>query len=200
MDEAIPEAARLITECLGRGGKLMVCGNGGSAADAQHFVAELVGRFILQERKGLAALALTADTAFLTAWSNDVGYDQIFARQVEALGQPGDLLIGISTSGRSRNVVEAFKRAEELNIKRLALVGTDGGDMLALSDVALLVPAWNTQRIQEIQILALHLLCELVEKHINDGELETVLAIEKSNGHSMTYSRLFSLNDPRSER
>jgi phosphoheptose isomerase len=198
----ILEAARMIVDCLEHGGKLLVCGNGGSAADAQHFVAELVGRFLLGERRGLPALALTADSAFLTAWSNDVGYEQIFARQVDALGQPGDLLIGISTSGRSRNVIEAFKLAGQRNIKRLALLGGEGGDLLPLADLALLVPAWNTARIQEVQIVALHLLCELVEKHIGGTSIPSGLAIgghavQKSNGNSMAYSRLFSVNNPR---
>ena len=202
LHQPILEAARLITDCLDQGGKLLACGNGGSAADAQHFSAELVGRFIADERRGLPVLALTADSAFLTAWSNDVGYDQVFARQVEAFGQPGDLLIGISTSGKSRNLIEAFKVARETNMKCLALLGRDGGDLLSLADLALLVPAWNTARIQEVQILTLHLLCELVEKHIVSTQLQSALAIEqdaleKNQANSMTFSRLFSLHDHR---
>ncbi len=119
----------------------------------------------------MPVLSLTADTAFLTAWSNDVSYEDIFARQVEALGKPGDVLVGISTSGRSRNIVEASSLARQKDVKCLALLGGDGGDLLPLSDAALVVPAWSTPRIQEVQILILHLLCELVEKNINPDPL-----------------------------
>ncbi|MFT3894218.1 MAG: glycosyltransferase [Anaerolineales bacterium] len=191
MNESILEAGSLITECLAGGGKLMVCGNGGSAADAQHFSAELVGRFISDERKGLPVIALTADSAFLTAWSNDIGYDQIFSRQVEALGQAGDLLIGISTSGNSQNVIEAFKTARSMNISSLALLGKDGGEMLSLADVSILVPSENTQRIQEVQILALHLICELVEMNIENSRVETAIRIDgKLGDRSVTVPHL----------
>lgn len=191
LSESILQGARLMTGCLEQGGKLMVCGNGGSAADAQHFSAELVGRFISEGRKGLPVVALTADTVFLTAWSNDVSYDQVFSRQVEALGQPGDLLVGISTSGRSKNIIEAFRLAQGMNIKCLALLGRDGGDMLALADVSILVPSESTQRIQEVQILALHLLCELVERRIESEQRETPIAIGhkiKSNSWDVKHS------------
>ncbi len=161
---AILQAAQAIFTCLVQGGKVLVCGNGGSAADAQHFVAELVGRFRCPNRAGLAALALTADTAFLTAWANDVGFDYVFSRQVETFASRGDLLIGISTSGRSRNVVEAFKTARSQQLKCIALLGGDGGELLSLADVAVVVPASDTQRIQEVQIFVLHVLCELVEE------------------------------------
>jgi phosphoheptose isomerase len=168
LEKGLSQASELVISCLARGGKLMVCGNGGSAADAQHFSAELVGRFTSMERRGLPVIALTADSAFLTAWSNDVGYERVFSRQLEALGRPGDLLIGISTSGRSRNLLEAFTTAREMEIDTLAILGGDGGDLISLSGLALVVPSWNTQRIQEVQILALHLLCELVERHIDN--------------------------------
>jgi phosphoheptose isomerase len=198
LDKSITEAAGLVIDCLERGGKVMVCGNGGSAADAQHFAAELVGRFMSQNRRGLSVLALTSDSVFLTAWSNDVGYEKIFTRQIEALGRPGDLLIGISTSGRSKNLIEAFRAAREMNIQCLSLLGGSGGDLLALSDAALVVPSWNAQRIQEVQILILHLLCELVEKHINNEQLfESEILVhalqgegtplEKRNGKSINY-------------
>ncbi len=205
LQEEILEAAKLITDCLDQGGKLLVCGNGGSAADAQHFAAELVGRFLSTERKGLPVLALTAETAFLTAWSNDVGYDQIFARQIEALGQPGDLLIGISTSGRSKNVIQAFKIAQEMNIKRLALLGMDGGDLLSLADLVLLIPAWDTPRIQEVQILVLHLLCEIVEKYVTNNAVQSPLtikqnAVEEDVANSVTLSPLFSFNEHKSHK
>ncbi|MGE5249353.1 MAG: glycosyltransferase [Bacteroidota bacterium] len=168
LEKGIVEAADLLISCLARGNKVMVCGNGGSAADAQHFAAELVGRFVAGDRGGLPVLALTADTAFLTAWSNDVGYEKVFSRQIEALGRPGDLVIGISTSGRSRNLVEAFTAARQMGIESLALLGGDGGDVASLSSEALVVPGWNTQRIQETHILILHLLCELVERHVTN--------------------------------
>ncbi len=159
-------AAEAISECLQQGGKLLVCGNGGSAADAQHFAGELVGRFERPNRRALPALALTADTAVLTAWANDVGYDKVFARQVEAFGHPGDILIGISTSGRSRNVVEAFEAAARLGLERIAILGGDGGDLISVSDIAMVVPSSRTARIQEVHLVILHLLCQLVEAQL----------------------------------
>src|SRR5215213_416563 len=189
LEKPILEAARLMTTCLGQDGKLMVCGNGGSAADAQHLAAELVGRFTSEERRGLPVLALTAESAFLTAWANDVGYDQVFARQVEAFGKPGDLLIGISTSGRSNNVIEAFSLARQMNIQCLALLGGDGGDLLPLADAAILVPAWSTQRVQEVHTLVLHLLCELVERHI-DNVQQTAFAIKRTAMETLGKSAL----------
>ncbi len=163
---AILAAAQTIAECFARGGKVLVCGNGGSAADAQHFAAELVGRFQRPGRRALPALALTADSAIVTAWANDIGYQNVFARQVEAFGQPGDVIIGISTSGKSQNVIEAFQAARRLGINRIALLGGDGGDTVPLADTVILVPSGETARIQEVQILVLHLICELVEEQI----------------------------------
>jgi phosphoheptose isomerase len=170
---AIVQAAQVIFNCLSEGGKVLVCGNGGSAADAQHFAAELVGRFRVANRGGLRVMALTSDTAFLTAWANDVGFEYIFSRQVETFASPGDLLLGISTSGRSRNVIEAFKTARSHHINCVALLGGDGGELLAQADIAVVVPASDTQRIQEVQIFVLHMLCELVEKQIvsSSGQL-----------------------------
>jgi phosphoheptose isomerase len=163
LSPAIQAAAQAMGNCFLRGGKLLICGNGGSAADAQHFAAELVGRFCCPQRAGLPAMALTADTAFLTAWANDVSYEAIFARQVETFAQPQDLLIGISTSGRSRNVIAAFEAAQRLNLTAIALLGGDGGELRQLADIPIVVPATETQRIQEVHILVIHLLCELVE-------------------------------------
>ncbi len=160
------QVAEAIVACLARGGKLMVCGNGGSAAESQHFAAELMGRYKIGTRRGIPVIALTADSSFLTAWTNDTGYDLVFARQVETLGQPGDLLLGISTSGRSRNVIEAFKTARHLGIGCVALLGRDGGDLLPLTDAALVVPSTDTPRIQEVQLLMLHLLAELTEARL----------------------------------
>lgn len=166
---SIVQAAQAISTCLAEGGKVLVCGNGGSAADAQHFVAELVGRFRYPSRAGLAALALTADTAFLTAWANDVGFQYVFSRQVETFAARGDLLLGISTSGRSLNVIEAFKTARSLRLDCVALLGGDGGELLKLADLAVVVPDSNTQRIQEVQHFVLHLLCELIEEQFAKG-------------------------------
>lgn len=200
LETSILDAAKLLIDCLSSGGKIMVCGNGGSAADAQHFSAELVGQFISKNRRGLASLALTSDSTLLTAWANDVSYDQVFARQVEALGQPGDLLLGISTSGQSRNVVEAFALAQQMGIKCLALLGGHGGDLESRADVAVLVPAWNTQRIQEVHILVLHILCQLIEKHIDGHPVGSALGIEQipvrgSSGKLIPYSGVFSMDE-----
>lgn len=162
----IQTAAQAMSVCFSRGGKLLIAGNGGSAADAQHFAAELVGRFCCPHRAGLPAMALTADTAFLTAWANDVSYDDVFARQVETFARPHDLLIGISTSGRSKNLVAAFESARRLNLNTIALLGGDGGELQQMADIAIVVPALETQRIQEVQILVIHLLCELLEEHL----------------------------------
>ncbi len=169
---AIVQAAQAICSCLSAGGKILVCGNGGSAADAQHFAAELVGRFRCLKRGGIPVLALTADTAFLTAWANDVGFEYVFSRQVETFASPGDLLLGISTSGRSPNVIQAFKTAHSYNLKCVALLGGDGGELLSLADLAVVVPASDTQRIQEVQLFVLHLLCELTEQQLGSGVRE----------------------------
>ncbi|WP_268742129.1 MULTISPECIES: glycosyltransferase [Fischerella] len=165
----IIEAVKAISTCFALGGKVLVCGNGGSAADAQHFAAEFVGKFRCSYRAGLPVIALTADSSFLSAWANDVGYDYVFSRQVETFAQPGDLLLGISTSGRSRNLIEAFKTARQANIHSIALLGGDGGELRSLADLAVVVPATDTQRIQEVQHLILHIFCELVEEELEAG-------------------------------
>jgi len=162
-------ASEMIAGCYERGGKLLICGNGGSAADAQHFAAELVGRFKIPDRPGLPAVALTADSAVMTAWSNDAGFADAFARQVQALGGPGDVLIGISTSGRASNVIAAFEEARRARVRTIAILGGDGGKLRELADVPIVVPAEDTQRIQEVQILLVHLLCELVEERLFGG-------------------------------
>jgi phosphoheptose isomerase len=160
------EAADLLGGCFAGQGKVLICGNGGSAADAQHLAAELVGRFKAVGRRALPAVALTADTAVLTAWSNDRGWEDVFARQVEALGRPGDVLVAISTSGRSRNVVAALETARRLGLGTVALVGGDGGEAGPAADIAVTVPARDTQRIQEVHGVVIHLLCELVEEQL----------------------------------
>lgn len=161
----IGRAGGLLGDCLRGGGKLLVCGNGGSAADAQHFTAELLGRYE-REREGLPAIALHADTSTLTAVSNDYGYEQVFARQVAALGRPGDALVAISTSGNSPGIVRAVEAAQRAGLAVVVLTGRDGGALAALlrpSDVEIRVPGTVTARIQEVHILALHCLCELID-------------------------------------
>jgi phosphoheptose isomerase len=164
LKKPILEAAEAISEGFNHGGKLLICGNGGSAADAQHFAAEFVGRFQCADRPGFPALALTADSTFLTAWSNDFSYATVFSRQVETFGQSGDILLGISTSGQSANLVEAFKVARERGLKSIALLGRDGGALRQYADISIVVPSANTQHIQEVQIVVIHLVCELVEE------------------------------------
>lgn len=163
----IAETAALLSDCFARDGKLLVCGNGGSAAEAQHFVGELVGRFSRADRRALPAIALTADTVVLTAWANDVGYEDVFARQVEALGRPGDVLIVLSTSGRSRNLSRALEAARRRGLRSIALLGGDGGEARQLADISLVVPSADTQHVQEVQLVMIHLLCALVEARLD---------------------------------
>lgn len=158
----LEDAAGLMKMILLSGNKIMFCGNGGSAADAQHWAAEIVGRF-QKERAGMAGLALTTDTSILTAVGNDYGYDRVFSRQVEGLGREGDLLVGISTSGNSKNVVEAILMAKNMGIRTLGFTAKGGGKMAELCDILLAVPTENTARAQEIHEIMGHILCELVE-------------------------------------
>ena len=162
MDHVLAQAQDL-AERLKRGCKVLVCGNGGSAADAQHFAAELTGRY-LKERRALAAIALTTDTSALTAIGNDYSYDYIFARQVEALGRPGDVLVGISTSGNSANVIAAVEAARNLGVRTIGILGRDGGRLGALVDDALIVPSTVTARIQEVHEMVFHFWCETLDE------------------------------------
>ena len=162
---AVVEAAAAIARALAADGKVLVFGNGGSAADAQHFVAELVGRF-LKERRALAAVALSTDTSILTAIGNDNAFARVFARQIEALGRPGDVALGITTSGASPNVNEALKEAKGRGLLTIALTGRDGGESGRLADVHVNVAEQATPRVQEVQITMLHALCELVEEDL----------------------------------
>ena len=158
-------AAERMVECLMNEGKILACGNGGSAADAQHFSAELLNRFEM-ERPSLAAVALTTDSSTLTSIANDYDYNQVFSKQVRALGQPNDLLLAISTSGNSRNVLEALPVAQELGVRVIALTGNGGGRMAALlkaDDVHICVPHKKTARIQEVHLLVLHCLCDAID-------------------------------------
>jgi len=154
--------ARAMAGTLRAGGKILWCGNGGSAADSQHLAAEIVGRF-RRERRGLPSVALTADTSILTAVANDYGYEAVFSRQVEALGMPGDLLVGISTSGNSPNVVAALTAARELGLITVGFTGAGGGKMAAHCDHLLAIAAPETARVQEAHILAGHMLCDWIE-------------------------------------
>src|SRR5262245_35058108 len=144
---------------ISRGGKLLMFGNGGSAGDAQHIAAELIVRY-KESRKAIAAVALTADTLTLTAAANDLGYDFVFSRQIEALGRPGDVAVGISTSGRSPNVLAALREARARNLLTTGLIGAGGGEMQALCDASVLVPSTTTARVQEMHLFVAHLLCK----------------------------------------
>ncbi len=163
-DEVI-KAAALIAEAFKANGRLLIFGNGGSAADAQHIAGELVNRF-LQTRRGLPAIALTTDGGALTCIANDTGFENVFARQIEALGTKGDICVAISTSGASPNIVRACEQAREQGIKAIGLLGCDGGRVAALCDLALIVPSNDTQRIQETHNLVGHVLCELIESEM----------------------------------
>ena len=167
--ERLAELIDVTLAVLRGGGKVLACGNGGSASDAQHFAAELVGRY-LEERRPLPALALNADGAVLTCLANDYDYERVFARQVEALGRAGDLLVGISTSGRSPSVVRALEAARRGGLRTAALLGRDGGAALAHAEIAIVVPAPETARIQEAHGLLIHLLCEEIDHRLAAGE------------------------------
>jgi D-sedoheptulose 7-phosphate isomerase len=170
LPQQLAHAIVAMTECLRAGGKNMACGNGGSAADAQHFAAELIGRFE-RERQELAAIALTTDTSILTAVGNDYSYDEIFSKQVRGLGKKGDILIGISTSGNSKNVVRAIEVAKTMGIKIIALTGNGGGKVASLldaDDIHLCAPSNRTARIQETHLVLLHALCDGVDHLLLD--------------------------------
>ncbi|PST82802.1 phosphoheptose isomerase [Pedobacter yulinensis] len=166
LSSVVAEAAAIMSSCLRKGRKILVCGNGGSAAESQHLAAELVGRFEIPERRGLPVISLTADTSILTAWGNDFGFDRVFERQVEAYGQEGDVLIVLSTSGRSENILRAMRAATAAGMQNIAMLGKDGGAAAKLADISLIVPSESTQRIQELHLHLVHLLCTLVEKHL----------------------------------
>jgi D-sedoheptulose 7-phosphate isomerase len=170
LPEQVARGIVAMTDCLRTGGKVMACGNGGSAADAQHFAAELIGRFE-RERQELAAIALTTDSSILTAVGNDYSYDEIFSKQVRGLGKTGDILIGISTSGNSKNVVKAIEAAKKMGIKIIALTGNGGGKITSLldaDDIHLCAPSTRTARIQETHLVLLHALCDGVDHLLLD--------------------------------
>jgi phosphoheptose isomerase len=167
LEPEVTRAADLIGQCLRVGNKLLVCGNGGSAADASHFVTELVVRFA-KDRPALPAICLASDTGVLTAAGNDYGFDEIFARQVAAFGVPGDVLICLTTSGKSKNLIRALEEAKAHKLKTIALLGRDGGSTIGIADVDLLVKSDSTARIQEAHQLLLHVLCQIIEARLDD--------------------------------
>lgn len=162
----VAEIAEEVAGSLRKGGTLFLCGNGGSAAQCQHVAAELTGRFRI-ERRGLRAVSLTTDTSALTSIGNDYGFDHVFARQLEALARPGDVLIGLSTSGSSTNVVRAFEKARQMDVATIAFVGPQGGELAELADVCLAAPGEATSVVQECHIAALHAMCEIVERDLS---------------------------------
>ena len=161
----IQEASKLIIQSLQGGRKIMFCGNGGSAADAQHLSAELVGRY-MKNRKPLASIALTTDTSVITAIGNDFSYDKIFSRQVESIGNEGDILYAISTSGKSENVIAALKAAKLLKVKTIGITGSEGASFKELCDITITVPASRPDRIQEMHIAIGHIICEILESEL----------------------------------
>jgi len=180
-DAEIAEAASLMADSLQRGGKILLCGNGGSAADCQHIATEFTS--ILSKdflRPAMAAIALTTDTSFLTASANDFGFETIFVRQVEALGRPGDVLVGISTSGNSPNVILAIARACELGLRTVIFTGNTGGQLAHHADVAIKVPSTSTSHIQESHITIGHVICALVEQEIFGDQNQDATAAEFS--------------------
>ena len=162
--EQIIDLSNMVIDSLKKGGKVMLFGNGGSASDSQHIAAELVGRY-QKDRQALPAIALTTNTSIITAIANDYGYEFIFSKQVEALGQKNDIAVGISTSGKAKNVAMAIKQAKKMGIKTIVFTGGDGGEVARLADVSLIVPSKVTARIQEAHIAVGHIICELVEDY-----------------------------------
>ncbi len=166
IEPQVSRAADLIGECFRTGRKLLVCGNGGSAADASHFATELVVRFT-KDRRALPAICLASDSGILTAAGNDYGFDEIFARQVAAFGVPGDVLICLTTSGKSKNVMRALQEAKARKLKTIAFLGRDGGSTIGIADIDLLVKDDSTARIQEAHQLVIHVLCEIIEAQLD---------------------------------
>jgi D-sedoheptulose 7-phosphate isomerase len=167
LESQMAQAADVIDQCLRAGKKLLVCGNGGSAADASHFATELVVRFA-KDRRALPAICLTSDSGILTAAGNDYGFDEIFARQVAAFGIPGDVLICLTTSGESKNLIHALEEAKRRGLKTIAFLGRDGGSTIGIADVDVLVKSDSTARVQEAHQLLLHVLCEIIESRLGN--------------------------------
>ena len=166
LDKSIEKVADILLHCLEKGGTIFWCGNGGSASDSQHLAGELVGRFV-DERKPLKSIALTADSAVMTCIVNDYGYEHIFSRQIEALGSKGDVLVGITTSGNSKNVLNAFEVAKQKEVTTIGLLGKGGGRAASLAKRSIIVPSESTARVQEMHILIGHILCDLIESGLD---------------------------------
>ena len=166
----IQSSVKLIIRTAKENKSIFWCGNGGSAADSQHMAAELMGGLRSHDRRPIKSIALTTDSSFITAWSNDTSYDEIFSRQLDALGESGDLIVGISTSGNSKNVIEALMLAKKKNIKSIVLTGKSGGRIANMGDCVIKVPSDDTQRIQEAHLLIEHILCESVEKALMESD------------------------------
>ena len=166
LDESIEKVANIFLSCLDGGGTIFWCGNGGSASDSQHLAGELVGRFV-DERKPLKSISLTADSAVMTCIVNDYGYEHIFSRQIEALGSKGDVLVGITTSGNSKNVLNAFEVAKNKGVWTIGLLGKGGGLAIDLVDESIIISSNSTARVQEMHILVGHILCDLIEEGLN---------------------------------
>ena len=166
----IQSSVKLIIKTAEENKSIFWCGNGGSAADSQHMAAELMGGLRSHDRRPIKSIALTTDSSFITAWSNDTSYDEIFSRQLDALGESGDLIVGISTSGNSKNVIEALMLAKKKNIKSIVLTGKSGGRIANMGDCVIKVPSDDTQRIQEAHLLIEHILCESVEKALMESD------------------------------
>jgi len=164
----IEEISKVIYDAVKSRKKILICGNGGSAADAQHFAAELVGRY-KKERTAIPAIALTTDTSILTAIANDYGYEEVFARQIEALGEKDDVLVIISTSGNSKNLIKAAEKAKEKGLKSIGLLGKGGGTVKKMCNLEITVPSENTPRIQEMHGMIIHIICESIENKIASG-------------------------------
>lgn len=189
----ILEAASALRHCFLNNKKVLICGNGGSASESQHFASELVGRFELSQRQGLPAISLTSDNSILTAWSNDVGYEDVFARQVEAYGQRGDVLICLSTSGQSLNVINAMKMAHKKQMSCIAMAGKGGGEMALYASVNIIVPSYDTQHIQELHLHIIHTICGLVEASLFGKKKngKAMNGVSKVNGNGTLLNELF---------
>ena len=162
----VEKAAELLIDCVNDGGKIYWCGNGGSAADAQHLATELMGGMSDHDRMPIPSISLTTDSSFITAWSNDTDFDSVFSRQIQGLGQVGDVLIGISTSGNSKNIINAIKQAKFKKLKTITFTGSTGGKLDGLADITIKIPSENTQRIQEAHIMIGQILCSIIELSI----------------------------------
>src|SRR5690606_28711055 len=171
LSEEILTASNYIATALANGNRILICGNGGSAAESQHFAAELVGRFEIPYRTALPAMALTADSSILTAWSNDFGFEDVFARQVQAFGKKGDILVCLSTSGQSPNILKAIKTANKIGMISINLLGKQGGEAAKIGFLNLTVPSESSQHIQELHLFMIHVLCKLIEKRLFESRL-----------------------------